>query len=131
MRSFSLLCILMLLTGSARAERDDRCGNFEKRLNRIESVRLEDGVSREEAGILAGNYFNFFVSLCGGVEFPTDQGDHWAFEAREGKGAIVAGEVLVDKKNGTISFQGHPKIQDPVNVLAKKQIELMKQFGCE
>lgn len=131
MRSFSLLCILMLLTGSARAERDDTCGNYEKTLNRIESVRLEDGVSQEEAGILAENYFAFFVSGCGGASLPADRGASWAFQARQGLGGLVIGEVLVDKMNGTVSFKGHPTVLDPVNVLATKQRELMKQFGCD
>ena len=130
MRLFSVLCLLLLVTGSARAEKDDTCANHEKTLRRIESVRLEDGVSQQEAGILAENYFAFFVSGCGGASFPVDRGTSWAFQARQGLGGLVIGEALVDKISGTVSFKGHPTVQDPVNVLVKKQKELIREFGC-
>lgn len=108
----------------------DDCGRFRKELSRIENIRLKDGVSQEEAQILAQQYFVNFVSGCGGAAFPEDRGDRWAFEALQGLAAVSVGEVFIDKKNGTISFEGHPTIQDPVNVLVKKQKEWMRNFGC-
>ncbi len=137
MRFLGLLCVLFLLAGNAVAQAlesgDDtsRCGSLKKELSDLENIRVEDGVSQEEAAILAQAYFVNFVSGCGSAAFPDDRGDSWAFQARKGLAGVVAGEVFIDKKNGTISFAGNPTIQAPVNIFVKKQKELIREFRCD
>lgn len=130
MRLFSVVCVLLLLTGNARGDNNDTCGYQEEILKRLERVSLADGASEEEAVILAENYFAFFISGCGSASFPKDMGDRWSFEVRQGLAGILEGEVIIDKKDGAVLYEGHPSVGDPVRVLLGKQKELMASMGC-
>jgi hypothetical protein len=62
----------------------------------FDSIHLEDGMSREEATLIARVYFYNYISLCGEPYDPREQGAGWAFRLAVGAGAGYAGELDIE-----------------------------------
>ncbi len=78
-------------------------------LRLIQSINIDDGVSAEEASILADSYFMFFVSGCGALDRPIDKNDYWEFNAYIGDSGTKMNETIrVDKLTGAVSMKGYP-----------------------
>jgi hypothetical protein len=122
----------MGLIGCATIENKIVCRQHEMLLKQIEDININDGVDRQEATILAQQYFVNYVSGCGAVGEPIDKGDYWEFYPVIGYAARkMDNQMHVDKKSGAISFKDYPTLSDSRNMLLDKQRELSNNLGCK
>ena len=87
----------------------------ERRMERLRSIDLEDGVSQMEASILGNEYFLRYVSSCGITKEAKDALDHWEVWANEGITAVpLKDSINIDKSSGVISMKDKQTVTDPL-----------------
>jgi hypothetical protein len=81
-------------------------------------IKLDDGIDKKEASILADVYFNVYISGCGGTSGdPIDQGNKWEIKTLFGYAAQPYDPIFIDKATGTIACAKGPTIKAPGNVV--------------
>ena len=109
-----LLVIIVIVTGCATTQGKNNvqvCKEYEERLKQIESIDIEKGVGKDDAKILAQEYFGNIFGGCGSVGEPIDKNDYWGFEAVVGIVGIKMDELIqVNKLTGVVSMKEHTTI---------------------
>jgi hypothetical protein len=111
MKWAAYICIFISCVAESCSSRtrgvDERTENLQKQ-----------GVSKQEAELLAVNYFLLYCTENEGSTGPTrDARDCWETEAFCGKNSSPS-VIRIDKKTGSITWPGHgPKINDPKAIL--------------
>ena len=70
----------------------------------LDSIRLDDGLSEEEAGIMARVYFYNYWGLCGGAYNPRYHQGRWTFRILSGPAAYYQGDLEIEASTGRMSF---------------------------
>jgi hypothetical protein len=70
-----------------------------------EASNSRTGVSKEEAQVLANQYFHSRFGACGVTAFIGEDETHWLFEVYAGIASIDEGTVYINKHNGVVSFK--------------------------
>ncbi|HUJ11762.1 MAG TPA: hypothetical protein VL171_17265 [Verrucomicrobiae bacterium] len=68
------------------------------------AIDLSDGVSKDEAQILADRYFRAHYSE-GGTWYAGETATHWLFDVVTGVAAVREGTLYISKTNGVVSFE--------------------------
>ncbi len=85
------------------------------RTEKMQTVKIEDGINNEEAEILCSEYFWRYISGCGYAGKPIDEGDNWSSIACFGiAGTPLEYKIKINKNTGTISMKGYPTIAKPL-----------------
>jgi hypothetical protein len=79
---------------------------------KLNSVSLENGVSKEEADKLANVYWRLFCSSCGLVEPARDAGEVWQAQVVSGFMPAPQGDISIHKITGEISWTRGPTISN-------------------
>ncbi|HNV69969.1 MAG TPA: hypothetical protein PKO06_09740 [Candidatus Ozemobacteraceae bacterium] len=109
-----VLVLLFMLTSAIEARETGQTIVDTQMLSTFAKVDLKDGVSQDEARVLAGDYLLHFVSGCGGIAEIKDKGAAWEATPLVGRGATPGEVILVDKKTGKLSSVRGPTIVAPV-----------------
>jgi hypothetical protein len=70
----------------------------------LDSIRLDDGMSRDEASIIANVYFLTYVGRCGGAFYPREQAGSWTFRIAIGSAGADAGEMEIQASTGRMTW---------------------------
>jgi hypothetical protein len=72
----------------------------------LDSIRLDDGMSLNEASIIARVYFYTYVSGCGGPFDPHESAGTWRFTILIGAAGGYAGEIEIEATTGRMVSDG-------------------------
>jgi hypothetical protein len=72
----------------------------------LTSIRLEDGLSQEEAQIIANVYFHNHVGACGGAFHPRKAAGSWVFAILVGAAGAYSGDLRIQASTGRITMDG-------------------------
>lgn len=81
----------------------------EKMEAEVKGVDLANGVSQEEARVIASAYFNNVVSGCGSISEIRDDGEFWRVSTLVGRGAQPGEDIFVEKVSGKTTSKGFPE----------------------
>jgi hypothetical protein len=83
----------------------------------IKGIRVDDGIDAHEAEIISQSYFWRFAGTgCGGVAPPKETGDNWIAQVYIGYGEGPAGNIIIEKHTGKVSWEGGPTVDEPRNM---------------
>lgn len=77
---------------------------------KLESASLADGISEDEANQLAVCYWSRFGASCGIVDPAQETLDYWKAPAFVGNFPVPAGDILIQKSTGYISWKSGPTL---------------------
>jgi len=103
----SFISLISVGCSSVQPHRRDAHSESAQRAAR---VVLSDGISRDEAELLATAYFQRYVSGCGGIGALADHGGYWTAQTRIGYAGTPGVPIRVDKRTGAISHDGKPTV---------------------
>ncbi len=94
---------------------DDIRKDFQARLR---TVVVEDGISMQEADIIAQSYFIRFGPGCGAAENVIDGGEFWISKTYVGIAAFPTPEpIRIGKRTGRVTWSNGPTIENPKTIL--------------
>jgi hypothetical protein len=70
----------------------------------LDSIRLDDGMSEEEAYVIARVYFYSYWGLCGGPYYPEHGEGRWTFSILVGAAGMYAGDLAIEAATGRMTF---------------------------
>lgn len=82
---------------------------------RLHAVSVSDGVSKEEAVIIAECYFARNVG-CGAFRGVRDGGTHWIIEASFGVSGSAVQGFRIEKQSGGVTSTIGPSYEDPLQI---------------
>jgi hypothetical protein len=89
--------------------------------NRLATVNMDDGISKDEADIIAENYWALCGIGCGAMMPPEDWGQYWISKTVLGYAARPTREpIRIDKKSGQITWSDGPTIKNPKTMWDKR-----------
>jgi hypothetical protein len=115
-----LVFLLLTLAGlsCARLPPPEDRANLQAQLR---TVVVEDGISVQEADIIAQSYFYHFGPGCGVTQSVTDGGSSWISNTLVGYAAAPTREpIRIDKKTGRVTWSDGPTVEDPKNIFNEK-----------
>lgn len=71
-------------------------------IEKLSTVKVSDGVSRDEAVIIAENFAEKFIG-CGGYEKITEEQDSWVAHYVVGYAGVPDSSTKISKKDGVIT----------------------------
>ena len=85
---------------------------------KLRTIVIEDGISQEEADIIAENYFyRFTPTICGSVARATDGGTNWIAKTYFGIAAMPTREpIRIDKRTGRVTWSDGPTLETPTTI---------------
>lgn len=83
---------------------------------KLRAVIVDDGISQEEADVIAENYYYRFTPLCGTVVPVTDGGTDWIAKTYYGIGAMPGAPIRIDKRTGRAAQSGSPTVENPIAI---------------
>jgi hypothetical protein len=112
MKRHHLLWILLLAGGCGCQP----AGPSESELRgRLHAVSVSDGVSKEEAVIIAECYFARNIG-CGALRGLQDGGTHWIIEASFGVSGRAVQGFRIEKQSGRVTSTIGPSYEDPLQI---------------
>jgi hypothetical protein len=69
-----------------------------------------EGVTRQQAELLAEVYFFSEVNGCGGPDSPHKRGRDWIVPVRIGPAGAPAGALRISGSSGAVSYKGYPTL---------------------
>lgn len=60
-------------------------------------ININDGIQKQEAPVVALEYFNKYISLCGTTDNPQDDGQFWRIPLKGGYGGSDFGTLILAK----------------------------------
>jgi len=88
----------------------------------LRTVVVEDGISVQEADIIAQSYFYHFGPGCGVAHNVADGGSCWISNTQVGyAGTLTREPIRIDKKTGRITWSDGPTVEDPKSIFNQEK----------
>lgn len=99
------ICVAVLI-GCAVPQRGEHPATPLHTEVRPQAIDLSDGVSEDEAAVLAERYYRGqYGESEGGARYAGDSGTHWLFQVVRGVAGSVEGTIYISKTNGVVSYE--------------------------
>jgi hypothetical protein len=85
---------------------------------KLRTVVIEDGISQQEADVIAESYFLRFTPIaCGSVARPIDGDTVWIAKTYFGIAPMPTREpIRIDKRTGRVTWSDGPTIENPMTI---------------
>jgi hypothetical protein len=107
----SSLLLAMVLACEASGDRETRVRQ-DALAAELGNIDMGNGISQQEARLIADAYFRTFVAGCGFAEEPRSAGDTWESVPRVGySGEPLLSPIRIDARTGAANLPGCPTMR--------------------